>query len=79
MSWDSGAMRQHFEKMQGVLDADNEILNIEDYVDQFLRTRGYALTDESRLRVAMRLEQITEWTHYTASELDHWLDTCFKA
>lgn len=79
MSWDSGAMRQHLEKMQAVLSADNEILDIEDYVDQFLRTRGYALTNENRLRVAMRLEQITEWTHYTVSELDHWLDTCFKA
>ncbi|WP_409281264.1 hypothetical protein [Pseudomonas defluvii] len=78
MSWDNGAIRQHFEKMQTVLAADNEILDIEDYVDQFLRTRGYALSNENRLRVAMRLEQISEWTHATVSELDHWLDAYFK-
>ncbi len=58
--------------------SSTESLEIEDYIDYFLRTRGYELSDSNRDIIAAKLERIPDRPHHTLNELDRWLDFQFS-
>ena len=78
MGWNSNDGKCYQGKLFKVFVSLNESLEIEDYIDHFLRTRGYELTEANRKKIAKKLEHIADRSHHALSELDHWLDIQFS-
>lgn len=78
MGWNRNDGKQYQGKSFKVLVSSNELLEIEDYIDHFLRTRGYELSKANRDKISARLKSLPDRHHHALSELDHWLDTQFS-
>lgn len=78
LSWNRDDKKRYQGKHPSIFISSQATLDPEDYIDQFLRTRGYDLSDENRDKVAAKLEHAPERPHHGLHELNHWLDTQFK-
>lgn len=78
MGWNRNDGRQYQGTLLKVFVSSTEVMKIEDYIDYFLRTRGYELSDSNRDTIAAKLERIPERHHHTLNEVDRWLDFQFS-
>ncbi len=78
MGWNRNDGKRYVGKLSKVFISHDEVLSAEDYIDLFLRTRGYELSNTNRDTVAAKLEKLPDRNHHTISELNHWLDILFN-
>lgn len=74
MVWQSNDNKKYRGKIDRVFVSLTESWEVEYFIDQYLKTRGKALTDENRSKVAHKLEGAPGRAPHQRADLNSWLD-----
>jgi hypothetical protein len=74
MVWKSDDNKKYRGKIDRVFVSLTESWEVEYYIDHYLKTRGRALTDDSRSKVAHKLEGSPGRAPHKRDDLTAWLD-----
>jgi hypothetical protein len=78
MSWNSEDNKHYRGPIDRVFVSMSETYEVTYFIDQYLRTRGYALSDENRTKVGKKLEGYQGRAPWKRDDLNAFLDKGWK-
>lgn len=74
MNWNVSASDHYHGPIERVYVSLREVYAIDEYIDRYLRSRGYALNDDNRRMVGQKLETFEGRVPFLQQDLDVYLD-----
>lgn len=74
MSWNANDNKKYRGKIDRIFVSQTEDYEVEFYIDQYLKTRNFKLTDENRKKVAQKMEQFPGRAPVKRVDMDNFLD-----
>lgn len=78
MVWRSEDNKKYRGKIDRIYVSMSETWEVEHFIEQYLKTRNYQLTEENRSLVAHQLEHAPGKAPHKRDELNAWLDGQYK-
>lgn len=74
MNWNTSPSKHYHGPIDRVYVTLREVHDVDEYIDQYLRTRGYTINDDNRRMVGEKLEKFLGRVPYLQHDLNAFLD-----
>lgn len=74
MNWNASVSKHYRGPIERVYVSLREAYDVDEYIERYLRTRGYALNDDNRRMVGGKLEKFLGRVPYLQQDLNAFLD-----